>query len=96
VYLCLGSGASSAPDLTFYSPGVALRFDRPVLPQLRGSDHYPVNFHMTAPSPTVLSPPKWIIRRAGWAGFSRSLTFEDQDFPIVCLLTVPSPHPKQT
>jgi hypothetical protein len=37
--------------------------------------HYPVNLHMTTPSPVLSSPPKWIIRRADWAGFSLSLTF---------------------
>jgi hypothetical protein len=98
-HLCLGSGALSSLDLTFCSPGTAVHFDWSVLPDLRGSDHYPVNLHMTAPSPTVSSPPKWITRRADWAGFSQSLAFEDQHrtpspraiYPSV--VRPSSPHP---
>jgi hypothetical protein len=73
--LCLGSGASSALDLTFCSPGVAVHVDWSVLPNLHGSDRYTVNLHMVTPNPaTVSSSPKWITKRVYWAGFSQSLT----------------------
>jgi hypothetical protein len=45
-HLCLGSGTLSALDLTFCSPGLAVNLDWSVLPDLHGSDHYPVNLHI--------------------------------------------------
>jgi hypothetical protein len=60
-----------------------VHLDWSVLPDLHGSAHYPVNLHISTPSPTVSRRPNWITRRADWAGFSQSLIFEDQEFPSV-------------
>jgi hypothetical protein len=57
-HLCLESGTSSALDRYFCSPGISLHSDWSFLPDLHGSDHYPVNLHMTTPSPTLSSTPK--------------------------------------
>jgi hypothetical protein len=82
-HLCLVSGTSSALDLAFCSPGLAVHVDWSVLPDLHGSDHYPVNLHIFTPSPAVSRHPNWINRRTDWDGFSQSLIFEDQEFPSV-------------
>jgi hypothetical protein len=82
-HLFLGSGTSSALNLAFCSPGLVVHLDWSILADLHGSDHYPVNLHISTPSPTVSRHPKWITKHADWAGFSQSLIFEDQEFPSV-------------
>jgi hypothetical protein len=53
----LTEASTSALDLTFCYPGIADHSDWSILPDLYGSDHYPVRLHEIAPSPTVASPP---------------------------------------
>jgi hypothetical protein len=52
--LCLGSG----------TPGLAVNLELSVLSDLHGTDHYPVNLHMSTSSPKVSRHPNWVTRRA--------------------------------
>lgn len=81
MHLCVGSGTSFAVDLGFCSPGLAVHLDWSLLLDLHCRDHYPVNLHISTPSPTVSRHPNYITSRADWVGISQSLIFEDQKFP---------------
>jgi hypothetical protein len=70
VILCLWQGGSSTLDLAFYSPGLAVRLEQPLPPDLHNSDHYPVNLHIPTTFPLESWHLNWIVRSADWAGFS--------------------------
>lgn len=78
-HLCLGPGTSSALDLNFCSPGLAVNFDWLVLPHLHGSE---IAHHYSIPNGV-----EWVTRHTDWAGFSQTLIFEDQHFPSLdCMM----------
>jgi hypothetical protein len=56
----------SALVFTICSPGVAVRSDWSVLPDLDGGDHNPDNLHIDYSIPNLVEPPKRNTRHADW------------------------------
>jgi hypothetical protein len=74
MHLFLGSGTLSSLDIEFCSPSVAVHLEWSVLSDVHGSDHYPVNIHISVQSQIDSRHPNWIIKRADWEGFAQSVT----------------------
>jgi hypothetical protein len=82
MHLNLGSETSSALVLALCNPGLAVHFEWSILAYLYGSNHNPMNLHISTTFPIISQHLNWITGCADWEAFSQSLTY-DLEFPSV-------------
>lgn len=72
----------SAIDLSIRVASLLVDFDWNVLPDLRGSNHYPIVLSHSTPT-THVSSNHWNIAKADWSTFTSLCTDQLSDFPIL-------------
>jgi hypothetical protein len=72
------SGTFSA--LAFCSQALSVHQEWPVIYDLCGNDHFPINIHFTSSHHEERRHLNCAIKEADWMGFSQSMSFQDNKF----------------